>query len=182
VECKFKEKKKTMKKEEYIKVGLLWVIGFVMMFVLLKEKPYQQTYSDTIRQLEKQSVSNPIPKYKVKQQFQITHSDGTPVKVFIVKFECCLTRAFVNRSNEMYLGYYNEVKGKPISATTTQMIPEIEMSMFIHEIFHIVSLHHLSKGEDPITHENQEKMAYDIQSLYEQLVSLEGDGYIKLTK
>ena len=109
---------------------------------------------------------------------QITHMDGTPVKVTLTAFNYSVlgtTGGYVEPvKQEMYLGYRN-----PNNAT-----PTIDHLVMLHEIFHLSDGHHnLHKYcKKPLDGECAENKAYDFVHLYQQMLELEKKGWVIIIK
>lgn len=145
-------------------------------------QPVYNTYNQGIAAREQASLRMPEAKYSITKTFLLNHTDGTPVKFHLVKFECCNRTAGMVKNGELYMGYLNEVQGTPLGATTTQMIPEIEISILLHELFHLGSLQVVKTCPDFSTNVCNEKGAYNVEYLYEQIRSLDEDNFFKLNK
>lgn len=122
-----------------------------------------------------------LTKFTSTLDFQITHIDGTSTKVHIGKFECCVVNGMV-QNGEMYIGYWNEVPFKAYNSTTTKYIPEINMEILVHELFHLVTLHNKALCKDITDRVCQETNAYDMEHLYMQVKSMDEDSIIRLAK
>jgi hypothetical protein len=151
-------------------------------YYIFKDEPELKAYyqSQQAKDLEMKSYTTKEPKFTKTKGLQITHTDGTPIPFYIGKFECCGVMGMV-KDKAVYIGYYNEVDGKPLGATTTQKIPEIQMETIIHELSHISTLHNFATSS-PNDRFIQEVQAYDIQFLYAQIRSYEEDGHFKIMK
>ena len=123
------------------------------------------------------------PKYTVKKTFNLTHSDGTPQIVKIVKFHCCNNVGGFVKDGVVYLGYLNEVMGKPITAKKKEMIPDIKLNTALHELHHTSLIHNFNSEAcfDKVSQKCLERTAYDFETLAEQLFSLQEDQHIKLS-
>lgn len=155
------------------------LLGIKLIYYIYKPEPAFYQFRD--EKIIGFSVNHAEPKYTVKRVFQITHLDGTPVKLHIVQFECCGVAGMV-KNGDLYLGYVNEVTAKPIFATTTQKIPEIGIETVTHELMHLVTLHYKATTTKLSDRVFQETMAYDSQFLYSQLRSFDEDNYLRLIK
>lgn len=157
----------------------VYLIGWLVYTITSVQTVYS-TYNQDIADREHASLTMPEAKYSITKTFLLNHTDGTPVKFHLVKFQCCNRTAGMVKNGELYMGYLNEVQGTPLGATTTQMIPEIEISILLHELFHLGSLQVVKTCPDFSTNVCNEKGAYSVEYLYEQIRSLSEDNFFRL--
>jgi len=143
---------------------------------------YQMLQGDILTR-EFMSVFAREPKYIVQKQFQITHSDGVPLPFNVVKFECCQIGGMV-KDGQLFIGTINEVDAWSIAGSTQEKVPEIEMPILVHELVHITTRHFATTSvcidvNNPFW---QEKIAYNAEWLYRQMMMLDEDGYFKIRK
>jgi hypothetical protein len=153
-----------------------------MWWVIDSVQPVYNTYNQRISEREQASLTIEAPKYSITRTFLLNHTDGTPVRFHLVKFECCNRIGGMVKNGELYMGYLNEVQVNQLGTTTLQMVPEIEISILVHELFHLGSMNVLKYCADFSTNVCQEKGAYNVEYLYEQIRSLGEDGFFRLNK
>lgn len=124
------------------------------------------------------SMHLPVSKQTDLKSAQITHMDGTPVKVTLSAFNynpLCTTGGYTDIvKQEIYLGYTN-----PDNAT-----PTVKSETILHELFHESDGHHnLQKYcKRMLDNECAENKAYDFTYLYEQVLTLEKQGWLVISK
>lgn len=171
-----------------VELFILAVIFCIFKFVLITPadpKYYEAIYDPNIALRELRSLNMPTPKWNIEKTYQITFPDGTPVMFNVTRFECCNGPIAMVKDGNLYFDYWNTAKAHPITATDTALmvdVPEFRMESILHELLHLVTLHHLKDGANPMLNTTQEKMAYSFESLYTQIKSLEEDGYFVLVK
>ena len=146
-------------------------------------QPVYNTYNQGIADREQASLTMPETKYSITKTFLLNHTDGTPVKFHVVKFECCLQVSGMVKDGEIYIGYFNQIKAHPITATNSEEmveVPELDLFVIIHETHH-ASLLANKNNCDEITRVCLEKTAYGQEHLIRQIKSLQEDGYFGLT-
>lgn len=158
------------------------VLGGKLLWYMLTPEIYQINIEPVMGSRIAASMEGKEPKHTIIKEFQITHIDGTPSKFYIVKIECCGVGAFV-KNNNLYMGYMNEVSYKSPFSTTTEMLPAIDMSILIHELAHLTTIHNSNKNSCTYTNTAlwQETNAYDTEHLYTQIKSFHEDNYLRLT-
>lgn len=178
-----------MKKIIILSFVICVVLGANLAYYVFKSEPSfkVQMFDENVQKRIVGSVNNSTTtqKYIVYKTFQITHVDGTAVKVEIAKFQCCdQTAGLVTMDgSKMVLGFFNETSYKSPLSTTTEMLPEIRMDILIHELTHLATLHNFS-GDCVDTKKNvcQEINAYDTENLYMQMLSYDEDNVIRIVK
>lgn len=169
---------------------ITWLLAFLIsaclvswfVYAVNSVEPVYNTYNQGIADREHASLTMPEAKYSITRTFLLNHTDGTPVKFHLVKFQCCLQIGGMVKDGELYMGYLNEVQGTPLGATTTQMIPEIEMNILVHELVHLGTLHYVKDCPDFSTNVCQERIAYNVEDLYTQIKSLNEDQFFNINK
>jgi len=136
------------------------------------------------------------PEYKMVYEFPLMHRDGSklPLQLIEMKEPC---RELKDMGLACYGGFTtttteNNGTNGDILYNTQEIIrmvfkkgkkPTIKMSDTLHEITHSVTQHYLSRDVCKANFrypECQEAMAYDLQSLYNQVRQLEKDKLIKI--
>lgn len=177
-------------KKIIITISLISLVLFALYLVTIPsvEVVYRaEIKNESVQKRIEGSVKNSTTtqKYTVYKEFQITHLDGTPVRLLIAKFECCdSTAGLVTMDGEkMVLGFLNEVSYKSPLSTTTEMLPEVRMDILIHELTHLATLHNFGGDCADIKKSLcQEVNAYDTENLYMQILSFDEDNLIRITK
>jgi len=124
------------------------------------------------------SMYMPVSKQTDLKSAQITHMDGTPVKVTLTAFEynpLGTTGGYTDTvRGEVYLGYRT-----PDNAT-----PTIKHSTLLHELFHSADGYHNYQKycKTPQSHECAENKAYDFENLYQQMLNLETRGWMVIDR
>lgn len=155
-------------------------IGWVMLIFLLLIM-FSHTRPGQILQSQEQvylSMYLPVSKKTDLKSAQITHMDGTPVKVTLTAFEynpLGTTGGYTDTvRGEIYLNYRT-----PDNAT-----PTIRHSTLIHELFHSADGYHNYQKycKTPLGKECAENKAYDFEHLFKQMINLEDKGWMVIDR
>lgn len=170
-------------KKRIFKIILLISIGILIGRLMINNDVNYQMIREEIFQREMGSVFAKEPKYINQRTFQLTHSDGSPAPLHIVKFECCTVGGMV-KNGELYIGTLNNTYRRPIYATTSELVPVLEMSTVIHELVHLTTKHFATSSACIDVNNSfwQEKIAYNAEWLYRQMMMFDEDGYYKISK
>lgn len=124
------------------------------------------------------------PEWNTERAFILTQTNGSSTLFEIAKFTCCGTGGVVTRDGRLVLGYLNTVETSQVGTTSKVRVPEIDTAILVHELFHLVTTQPAVLARCPALGESrlQEEIAYNIGGLYEQIRSLDEDGYIRLIK
>jgi len=135
------------------------------------------------------------PEYKMVYEYPLMHRDGSklPLKLIEIKNQCkvlkdigtaCLGGFTTSTSQDNTNGEYLKDTQEVIHLTFKKgKKPTIRMEEALHEITHSVTKHYLSRDVCKANFrysECQEAMAYDLQSLYNQVRQLERDKLIRI--
>jgi len=168
---------------------ITWLLAFVLSVYLIGWLVYtitsvQTVYQNNFTEDRIQKSISTVPKWNVEKTFYLTQTNGSSTVFEVAKFECCGTGGLVTWGGTLVMGYLNTVEAISIGTTTKQQIPEIEISILIHELLHLVTIQPAVIAKCPALAEPilQEEMAYNIESLYSQIKSLEEDNKIRLNK
>ena len=174
---------KTIKYLIIICLAICIILGVKLWIYMFTNTTNFQMLPETIGSLEMKSVATTDVKYTIQKTFQLTNSDGTPAPFHIVKFECCGVGGMV-KNGEIYIGTINETLARPVFATTSQMVPVIEMPTIVHELVHQTTKHYATSSAciDINNRFWQEKIAYNAEWLYRQMMMFDEDGYYKISK
>ncbi len=153
--------------------------GYIYSNVAINYQMSQEIVGEGI----KKSLSTTDVKYIEQSNYQLTNGDGTPAPLHIVKFECCGVGGMI-KNGEIYIGTTNERLARPVFATTSQMIPEIEMAIIIHELTHYSTKHFATSSKliDVNDRVWQENVAYNSEWLYRQMMMFDEDNYFRIVK
>lgn len=112
---------------------------------------------ESINSREESSLKSEVSDYKIKYCTSAKHTDKEILQVCVADFQGS-TSGFYDSSKELLV------------------ISSFSNSLLVHELFHASSLHFIKKGlKDFESHESQEKMAYNAEFLYEQIIAFKGD-------
>lgn len=162
-----------MKKLKIICAIICIVLGLKLLFYIYTgDKAFQMQTQVYL------SMYSPLSTKTDLKSAQITHMDGTPVKVVLTAFNynpLGTTGGYVEPVlGELYLGYRN-----PNNAT-----PTIEHTVLLHELFHVSDLYHNFQKYCKVKPYNEcgENKAYDFTYLYDQMLELEKKGWVEIKR
>lgn len=162
---------------DYQDLKRLWfaLMVFTLLVAFSHTKPGRILQSKELVYL---SMYMPVSKQTDLKSAQITHMDGTQVKVTLSSFSynpLGTTGGYTDIvKNELYLGFRN-----PDNAT-----PTIKHSTLLHELFHVADGYHNLKKycKSKLGHECAENKAYDFEHLYQQMINLENKGWVVIDR
>lgn len=166
---------------------IAWVLAFLtsaLIVSMLVNSARPTVYQQNFTEDRIQRSINGVPKWNTEKTFFLTQTNGSSTPFEVAKFECCGTGGVVTRDGRLVMGYLNTVEGNQIGTTSKIQIPEIDTSILIHELLHLVTIQPSVLARCPALGESrlQEELAYNIEGLYTQIKSLDEDGFIKLIK
>jgi len=154
------------------------ILGAKLIWFIFRPEPVFQSQVEVYL-----SMYAPLSEHTDLKSAQITHMDGTPVKVVLAAFSynpLGTTQGYVEPvRGELYLGYRN-----PNNAT-----PTIEHTVLLHELFHKSDLYHelqkyckLKATSQTLYSKCAENKAYDFTHLYTQMLDLEKRGWLIINR
>lgn len=166
---------------------LVWLLAFLasaLVVSMLVNSVQPIVYQQNSAEDRIQRSLNGVRKWSTEKTFFLTQTNGSSTPFEVAKFECCGTGGAVTRDGRLVMGYLNTVEGSQIGTTSKVQIPEIDTSILIHELLHLVTTQPAVLARCPALGESrlQEELAYNIEGLYTQIKSLDEDGFIKLIK
>lgn len=170
-----------MKKKFYLTCVVVITMALMYVLTTIPDKN-NQIFNQTV-DLKDPGLYKEVPQYDKVFSFELKHIGGATTSINLVTFSTSTNIGGFYRNSEDSLNIrvdnYEQIKR---FGESPKMVPIVPMSVLVHELVHQTTMYNHDKCLDIMDRVCQEQMAYDVQSLYQQVVGLNDDGLIKLTK
>lgn len=135
-----------------------------------------------LREMASVSLASTSIECEILKTLTLKHTDGEEFKLHLAKIKNPTVLGFVTTDEQVFLDVSNYVPYKEPNATTTQQIPLMSTGLLIHELTHLTTFHNFTMCPSITDNVCQEKNAYDIEYIYEQIKTYDEDNIIRLRK